>query len=158
MKALIVGGNGFLGRELSKRLILDGFEVQVFSRQIDANSTVPQTQGDLQRPESYRDVLAYWQPEIVIQAAWITEQSTYRTSPLNNDYGHLTSLFAAHCFQTGVKHFLAFGSSAEYGIPSAPCNSLITLAAPQDLYGKAKLETLLSLQATERERSQRITW
>ena len=158
MKVLIVGGNGFLGREITKRLTSDGYEVHVVSRSSKSDFNQLQSFGDLSSPESYIPILLKWRPEVVIQAAWVTEQRTYRDDPQNNDYGRLTISFAERCFQLGVRHFLAFGSAAEYGKQTEPCHSGKSLASPLDLYGKSKLQTLTSLQALNKTDEQKLTW
>jgi len=158
MKVLIVGGNGFLGREITKRLTADAFEVHVVSRSKKSDFNWQQSFGDLAFPDSYMPVLLNWRPEVVIQAAWVTEQRIYRTDPKNIEYGIFTTSFAEQCFRQGVRHFLAFGSAAEYGEQSNPCHAINSLATPIDLYGKSKLQTLMSLQKVSRKDEQKLTW
>ena len=69
MKVLIVGGNGFLGSEITKRLIADAFEVHVVSRSSKSDSNWQQSFGDLGAPDSYMPILLNWCPDVVIQAA-----------------------------------------------------------------------------------------
>ena len=158
MKILIVGGNGFLGREITKRLSADAFEVHVVSRSNKTDSNWRQSFGDLSIPDSYMPILLNWRPDVVIQAAWVTEQLTYRVDPQNTDYGISTTSFAEQCFRQGVGHFLAFGSVAEYGNQSNPCHATKSLAVPLDLYGKTKLQTLMSLQELNKMGGQKLTW
>ncbi len=158
MKVLIVGGNGFLGREITERLTADAFEVHVVSRSSKSDSNWQQSIGDLSAPDSYMPILLNWCPDVVIQAAWVTEQRTYRTDLKNNDYGIFTTSFAEQCFRQGVRHFLAFGSAAEYGSQTNPCNAVKSLASPLDLYGKSKLRTLMSLQELTKTDEQKLTW
>ena len=66
--------------------------------------------------------------------------------------------FAKDCLQTGTKHFVGLGSSAEYGIQRLPCNATETTPTPVDPYGQKKLETLLELQKLTLSEGARLTW
>lgn len=158
MKALVVGGGGFLGSEVAHQLQEDGFSVRIFNRKRLPNSDIEQFVGDISEPESYEDLISKLSPEIVIQSAWITEQDRYRTSKANEIYAISTLKFAEYCFRSGVRHFIGFGSSAEYGSPAGPCDAYSTDTQPQDPYGHSKLWTAQNLIEIAGRYSTRATW
>ncbi|MEI6811734.1 MAG: NAD-dependent epimerase/dehydratase family protein, partial [Actinomycetes bacterium] len=86
MKILVVGGTGFIGREIVSLLKSLNFEIMVMAR--DCSNQIPSSfiQGNLFEVESYEKNLRSWEPNIVIQAAWVTAKSEYRTSELNKAY------------------------------------------------------------------------
>lgn len=158
MKVLVAGGGGFLGTEIVKCLIENGFEVKSLGRNLSSTIDCEQIIGDIMTLDSYINSLSSWKPEVVIQAAWVTSQKTYRTSSLNTAYKNATLSFAKQSYLSGTQHFLALGSSAEYGSPKEPCNSFTTVATPKDNYGKSKLETLEKLSKIAEEFSSKFSW
>jgi nucleoside-diphosphate-sugar epimerase len=158
MKVLVVGGGGFLGSETVKSLIACGFAVKSVSRNFSSIIDCEQIIADIIQPDSYQNIFTTWKPEIVIQAAWVTNQKTYRTSPRNLQYMEATVELAEQGYRSGVEHFLALGSCAEYGIPTEPCNALTTPAAPVDFYGSQKLETLIKLKDLAGKYSCKLSW
>jgi UDP-glucose 4-epimerase len=158
MKVLVAGGGGFLGAEIITNLTVSGFEVKSLGRNISPTIYCEQIIADIQIPETYNYLLSAWKPEVVIQAAWVTNQKTYRMSPLNSDYMDATLKFAELSYLSDTQHFLTLGSSAEYGNPTEPCNALTTPAAPVDTYGAIKLETLEKLGTIAEKFSSRFSW
>ena len=154
----MAGGGGFLGAEIITNLIESGFEVKSFGRNFSSAIYCEQIIADITNPDSYRKLLSTWKPEVVIQAAWVTNQKTYRTSPLNSEYMDATLKFAEQSYLSNTEHFLALGSSAEYGLPAEPCNALTTSAVPVDIYGKDKLQTLVKLREVAEKFSSRLSW
>jgi len=158
MKILIVGANGFLGKEISRELTDNGHIVIGMSRSTNSTRDKRWVSADIGRPDSYRSFISDWRPEVVIQSAWVTAQKTYRQSAENLNYASDTLQFANDCLQTGAKHFIGLGSSAEYGIQSFPCNAAETTPSPVDPYGQKKLETLFDLQELTLAADARLTW
>lgn len=158
MKVLVAGGGGFLGAEIISNLIESGFKVKSFGRRISSTIYCEQVIADITNPDSYQKLLSTWKPEIVIQASWVTNQKTYRTSPLNSEYMDATLKFAERSYLSNTEHFLALGSSAEYGIPNEPCNALTTPVKPVDIYGTAKLQTLVKLREMAEKFSSKLSW
>ena len=85
MKVLVAGGGGFLGSEIVTNLTESGFEVKSLGRNTSSTIYCEQIIADIQIPDTYNNLLSAWKPEVVIQAAWVTNQKTYRLSPLNSD-------------------------------------------------------------------------
>jgi nucleoside-diphosphate-sugar epimerase len=158
MKVLVVGGNGFLGKEIFKELIDNGHDVIGMGRSANLNRDKNWISADIGRPNTYRSFLSDWQPEVVVQSAWVTAQKTYRQSAENLLYASETLQFAKDCLQTGTNHFVGLGTSAEYGIQIDQCNAAKMTPAPVDLYGQMKLETLLELQVLTAAAGARLTW
>ena len=158
MKILVVGGNGFLGKEIFKELNHIGHDVIGMCRSTNSNGDKNWVSADIGRPGTYKSFISDWRPEVVVQSAWVTSQKTYRHSTENLYYASGTLQFAKDCLQTGTKHFVGLGSSAEYGIQRFPCNATETTPTPVDPYGQKKLETLLELQKLTLSEGARLTW
>jgi nucleoside-diphosphate-sugar epimerase len=158
MKILVVGANGFLGKEIFRELTLNGHDVIGMSRSAGSTEGRKWVSADIGRPDTYRSFISEWLPEIVIQSAWVTAQKTYRQSAENLNYAADTLQFAKDCLQVGTKHFIGLGSSAEYGMQSLPCNSAETTPSPVDPYGQKKVETLFNLQELTLAAGARLTW
>lgn len=157
MKILVVGGTGFLGSQIVQRLSEDGHQMRSLSRR-QSLLDVEQWIGDVDQPDSYKDLISDWKPEVIIQAAWVTDQLSYRDSALNRTYARNTLNLAKHCFQSEAHHFVALGTSAEYGRPSQPCNASTTPSVPLDSYGAEKLWTLEEMKKIALNYETRFSW
>lgn len=158
MKVLVVGGNGFLGKEIFRELIDNGHDVIGMGRSANPNRVKNWISADIGRPDTYKNFINDWRPEVVVQSAWVTAQKTYRQSAENLQYASGTLQFAKDCLKTGTNHFIGLGTSAEYGIQIDLCNAAKTTPAPVDFYGQKKLETLLELQGLTAAAGARLTW
>jgi nucleoside-diphosphate-sugar epimerase len=158
MKILVVGGNGFLGKEIVKQLDAEGNNILSMRRSggliVDKNEIL----ADMSKPESYKNFINDWRPQVVVQCAWVTAQKTYRQSPENSNYSSQTLQFAKDCFAAGTRHFIGLGSSAEYGIQSLPCDAANTKPNPDDPYGESKLKTMHQLLELGNAANVKITW
>lgn len=158
MKVLVIGGTGFLGSEIATKFQADGKIVRSLNRSFSPALNIEQFIGDISQPDSYKKLITQWEPEVVIQSAWVTEQESYRDNPSNKLYAQNTLELAEHCFQADTKHFIALGSSAEYGFPKEPCNASSTRTNPQDIYGSYKLWASERLRELADEYSRKISW
>ena len=152
MKILVIG-NGFLACPIIEKLDSEGHEVNVYSRQVKSNIKVQQIEGNILESEKLQGVFRN-NYQVVINTAWITIQNQYPTHESNKDYSRCAISLASRAAQSGVEHFIGFGSCAEYGKRSSPCIAGETLLNPENLYAEQKVETfqqtrqLLSLTKT----------
>ena len=152
MKILVIG-NGFLACPIIEKLDSEGHEVNVYSRQVKSNIKVQQIEGNILESEKLQGVFRN-NYQVVINTAWITTQNQYPTHESNKDYSRCAINLASRAAQSGVEHFIGFGSCAEYGKQSSPCIAGETLLNPENLYAEQKVETfqqtrqLLSLTKT----------
>jgi nucleoside-diphosphate-sugar epimerase len=158
MNTLLVGGSGFLGKQILHNLTLAGHEVTVMNRQTLSETKCGQFQADIFTPESYRNQIRELRPQWVIQTAWVSQSENYRNSSKNDLYRRATIDFAVHCFELEVEHLMILGSSAEYGNQALPCDSRRSVPMPIDPYGKSKLETFEILSEATQGYSSSFTW
>lgn len=157
VKILVAGGSGFLGSEIVRKLSTEGHKVRSLNRQ-RSPLDIDQYIGDIGQPDSYRNLILDWKPEVVIQVAWVTDQLSYRESALNRLYARNTLSFAEHCFQSETQHFLALGTSAEYGKPNQLCNASTTPCIPLDSYGAEKLWASEEMKRIALNYETRFSW
>jgi nucleoside-diphosphate-sugar epimerase len=139
MKILVIG-NGFLACPIIEKLDSEGHEVNVYSRKVKSNILVQQIEGDILKSEKLQEVFRN-NYQVVINTAWITTQSQYPTHESNKDYSRCAINLASRAAQSGVEHFVGFGSCAEYGKQSSPCIAGETILNPENLYAEQKIET-----------------
>ena len=72
MRVLITGASGFIGMPLSKKLSELGCEVLglVRSAPIESQSSIIWLEADLSFPDSYKDRIELFRPEVLIHLAW----------------------------------------------------------------------------------------
>jgi UDP-glucuronate decarboxylase len=158
MKVLVVGGSGFIGNEICRKLNFEGFEVVNMSRNPGLVETVPHIFGDLRFPDSYEKWVTKFRPEVIIQTAWITDYLTHRQSAENLEYTSKTIRLAQFAENISVKHFIALGSSVEYGYQEFSCNAQNTKPQPFDLYGQEKFRVSRALKEIAINSHTRFTW
>lgn len=138
MKVLLIGGRGFIGREILLQIKQLGWEVTEFNR-TEAN------------PLGYMNKLAVTELfanhsfDCVISTAWNTTHSTYRDSSENFQHQAATENLASEVKHYSVPIFVGLGSAAEYGDNDLAANSLTSILKPVDNYSSAKISTFLSL-------------
>ena len=138
MKVLLIGGRGFIGREILLQVKQLGWEITEFNR-TEAN------------PLGYMNKLAVTELfanhsfDCVISTAWNTTHSTYRDSSENFQHQAATENLASEVKRFSVPIFVGLGSAAEYGDNNLAANSLSSILKPVDNYSNAKISTFLSL-------------
>lgn len=138
MKVLLIGGRGFIGREILLQIKQLGWEVTEFNR-TEAN------------PLGYMNNLAVAELfanhsfDCVISTAWNTTHSTYRDSSENFQHQAAMENLASVVRHYSVPIFVGLGSAAEYGDNNLAANSLTSILKPVDNYSSAKISTFLSL-------------
>lgn len=165
MRIFVTGATGFLGFEVTKRLVDLGHDCAILSRRDDLASSrlascsdrVHVIAGDVFQPDGYRAALRQFAPEAVIHCAWWGVAGADR-----NDIRQLDNIPAAGCLveaaaESGAKIVIGVGSQAEYGQKrgAVPEDSA---AEPTTLYGVAKLAAARAVLNIATERGVRAAW
>lgn len=140
MRILVTGGNGSIGRELVPALLVQGHEVVVLDREVNALGGHPRlrlVQGSVEDPAAVAD--AARDVETIVHLAW-----SFADDPadlLEHDLrGHIRLLEAAR--REKVRRFLYTSTAVVYGKPiRQPVDEdhpLLVLAARKPAYGIAK--------------------
>jgi len=154
---LIIGGSGFVGRNLARRLQEQGREVVVLDRRPDATGTFAGgfIEGDAQDATLVRDALEEVRPEDLYHLAANSDISA-GVADASLDFGDTlmtTMAVRAAVGQIPVRRLVFASSSAIFGISDMPLGEdSVQLPAPVSWYGKAKLASeyvLESLAAAE---------
>jgi len=156
MRILLIG-NGFLALPIIERLDSEGHEVSVFSRRAKNHIKVRQIEGDILKPDNWKEVLrnSY---QVVINTAWITNHIQYQTDEINKDYARSAISLAKEAAKARVEHFIGFGSCAEYGLRLSPCVAGKTLLKPGNLYAEQKVETFEKTMQLLLSTKTRFSW
>ena len=140
MKALVFGGNGFIGSHVVKQL-----------SQLDWDVKSPLSdEVDLRNPESINELLKSCNPDVVINCAGVVENS--EKALLNIEF---TKNILSAVVKEGInpKRIIISGSAAEYGYVSQgdlPITESQRLSA-ESAYGKAKIKEDLLAQEFAKE-------
>jgi len=105
-----------------------------------------------------REIIGDLRPDIIISTPWVTALPDYRTSPLNLQFKESTVRLAQIALEFQTAHFIALGSSAEYGDNNLSCDAASSLANPLDLYSQSKYETYLQISSLFKGRESRFNW
>jgi len=136
MKILITGGAGFIGGNLTRRLVREGHEVTVVSTGSESN-----LQGVKKTIYMGLDGIAWdqvWDKEVVFHQMANNDtlcddkEEMFRA----NVYGPMT-LFH-QCLAGGCKKFIYASSTAVYGNSAAPYVEDFTPVSPTSVYGESK--------------------
>ena len=141
-RVLVTGGRGFIGRQIVAALVAQGFETAALTSH-QPDSGIPATRwftGDLMDPQTAAHVLADWQPDILVHAAWETTHGAFWTSPSNVDWVDASLRLLRAFADAGGKRFVGIGSCAEYDWSHGSCHESLTPLAPVHPYGQCKAE------------------
>ena len=138
MKVLLIGGRGFIGREILLQIKQLGWEVTEFNR------TETNPLGYMNKL-AVTELFATHSFDCVISTAWNTAHSTYRDSSENFQHQAAMEYLASEAKHYSVPIFVALGSAAEYGDNNLAATSLSSILKPVDNYSSAKISTFLSL-------------
>lgn len=154
---ILVFGNGFIGRSIIQKLHSEGHEILSFSRSIKVEIPCQQVVGDFFNPKDVNEILK-WNPEVIIQTAWITTPGIYRNDQANYSFSESTIQLAMSILESEVKHLIVLGTCAEYGHQSTSSTAGITPVSPNNLYAEQKVSTYKSIQALLFGSKIRFTW
>lgn len=156
IRILVIGGRGFLGKEISLALTKAGFDVKVATR-----SNFPlknQVKLDIFSRYEVRKVLQSSAPEVVINCSWITEHSTYLHSDENHSYQSATVNLFEECKKIGVRHFIGLGSAAEYYNQTESVSTFSESQLGFTKYANAKRKTLSDISRLNQDSSMIFNW
>lgn len=157
MKIAIIGGSGFLGKQIVKLLKSQENEVVCLHRNAH-NGCTASPRFDLFKPEKLIDFLSFFEPEVLIITAWITDSSSYKVNPINHRYQRAIVHLANQLVSRMKFHLIVLGSSAEYGFDGGACASGVSELNTLTPYSKAKVECLQSLNEIFTHVDSRLTW
>ena len=159
MPDLVIGGSGFVGRNLVRDLENAGRSVVVVDRLPDSTSTLTGTviEGDAQNPEFVASVLRDVRPETVYHLAANSDIAS-GIEDASLDFGDtlMTTVVLRDCLMRNPATRLVFASSsAVFGVSNSPLSEESSeVPNPVSWYGKAKLASeyvLESLSAVQPE-------
>lgn len=152
MVDLIIGGSGFVGRNLAQRLLRQGRDVIVLDRHPDPTGSFAGRfiEGDAQEAEFLHSLLEDLRPFDVYHLAANSDISA-GVADASLDFGDtlMTTLAVrAALAQVPVARLIFASSSAIFGIVDSPIDEdSAVLPAPVSWYGKAKLASEYVLES-----------
>jgi nucleoside-diphosphate-sugar epimerase len=157
MKIAVLGGSGFLGKQIVKLLVSQKNEVACLHRN-EHQGCNASPRIDLFKPEALIDFLDSFRPEVLIVTAWITDLNTYKIDPINYRYQRAIEHLAGQLVSRLKFHLVVLGSSAEYGFNGGGCASGVSESNTFNPYSKAKVECYQSLNQIFAHVDSRLTW
>ncbi len=157
MKVLVTGTTGFIGSNLSRRLLELGYEVHSFKRSssdiwrlVDVRKNIIEHVVDLRDADAVGRNVEKIRPQVVYHCAtyggFADQKDT--TAILESNFLGTVNLLKA-CERVGFDYFVNTGSSSEYGIKSHPMDEGDTLE-PNGDYGVSKAAATLFCQSEGR--------
>ncbi len=144
-KILLTGATGFIGSNIAKKLLENGYNVYATHRNTSSfekctmfRDKINWINTDL---SNWREKIRAIKPDQLIHTAWIGIESDDRSDwdiQLSNFW--LSKEYFDLAEGCGVKKIIAFGSQAEYGSYISPVNEE-TVPKPDDAYGSVKTLT-----------------
>jgi nucleoside-diphosphate-sugar epimerase len=142
---LITGGNGFLGSNLIKKLILEGHSLYVFSNSTNnIDDVLDQIQFDFGYVEDiikFKDKIISFSPDIILYNGWSGGNNYNDINNINQFHNNVTpgiSFIEMLKDLPKKPKFIGFGTILEYGYHSSPIDESYK-ESPIDLYGLSKL-------------------
>jgi len=156
MRILIIG-NGFLASPIIGKLLTEGHEILVYSRRESLKFHGHQIVGDIFDFAKFSKVLD-WNPQIVINTAWITTPTKYLNDSSNYNYAQFTINLAKLLVNSNVEHLIVFGSCLELEFKDRLRSTQIQTSRSKSLYASQKIAALESCRTTLERASVRLTW
>lgn len=143
---LVTGANGFVGKQVVKKLLEKDCRVRVVIRSKNNLSELYSLfESVIFTKDIFQETEEWWKKTLVgvdtvIHLAWHVEPKTYLYSLKNTDCSIGTLRLAKSITQSGVKRFIGIGTCLEYQLKSEPL-TVNSLLAPETPYAAAKLST-----------------
>lgn len=144
-KYAITGASGFLGKALFKHFRnIEEERILVLLRK--GASTAPKV-SSYAAIEIDKDLTlpCHYKADVLIHLAWNGVQNAFKNDPLQLDNYDLTKHVCVIAKKLQVKHIVALGSQAEYGVKNRKVNEKESLH-PATLYGKEKIRCFNALK------------
>ena len=152
MPELVIGGSGFVGRNLVKRLEAQGTETIVLDRQEDATGSFAGRfiQGDAQDTHFLSDLVQEVQPSTIYHLAANSDISA-GIADASLDFGDTlmtTTAVSLAVARSYVNRLVFASSSAIFGLVEGPISEKMNVTpTPVSWYGKAKLVSEFVLES-----------
>ena len=156
MRILIIG-NGFLASPIISKLLTEGHEILVYSRRESLQFHGHQIVGDIFDFAKFSKILN-WNPQIVINTAWITTPTKYLNDSSNYNYAQFTINLAKLLVNSSVEHLIVFGSCLELEFKDRLRSTQIQTSRSKSLYASQKIAALESCRTILERSSVRLTW
>lgn len=162
-KVVITGAGGFIGRNLTRRLLQEniqvyGIDIEVAQERILVESGVTPLCVDIGDKKELSNILKVVQPDVFYHLAWAgvsTDVKNEMGMQVANIPLAMTVLDA--CAETGCKHIIIPGSASEY----AYCGQIIdgqNAPAPGDAYAASKAAAQVLCQWYARQYRLNLNW
>lgn len=162
-RAVITGAGGFIGRNLTRRLLQEnvqvyGIDIEAAQGRILADSGVTPLFVDIGDKKELSNILKVAQPEVFYHLAWAGVSTDVKNEvgmQASNIPLAMTVLEA--CGEAGCRHVIIPGSASEY----AYCGETISgknAPAPGDAYAAAKAAAQVLCQWYARQRGLNLNW
>ena len=154
LKVLITGASGFVGSALVEKLSMSGCEVMALSRtciETKTTSTVQWLKADLSLPESYREEVKAFSPEIVVHLSWQDiPDFSFDTSIMNLNQSLEFLAFVLEI--ESCNKILISGSCLEYNKAQGECKES-DVCSPKDhfIWAKNSIYLWLSMRCAQKE-------
>ena len=140
MKILITGAGGFIGSNLCN-LLSQEHKILAVSRKFDNiidNKNIQFVKYDLTQYVDLNNKFASFLPDIVIHCAWEGGNSSKDVNEIWQSNNIISSnILLKLCSKFKIKHFIGFGTSAEYGDFREKFNEE-SICKPINMYGISK--------------------
>jgi len=162
-KAVITGAGGFIGRNLTKRLLREG--IQVYGIDIEAaQERIPEDAGvtplsmDLEDRRALSNILKAAKPDVFYHLAWAGVSTDVKNEiKMQMDNIPLAITVLEACAEAGCGHVIIPGSASEY----AYCGQTIdggNPPAPGDAYAASKAAAQILCQWYARQHELNLNW
>jgi UDP-glucuronate 4-epimerase len=144
MKVVVTGGNGFLGSNIIRKLLLENHTVYAFSGQTtNIHDVLDQIQFDFSHTDNislFKDKIIDFAPDIVIHCGWSGGNNYSDVNDIKQFYENIEpsiNLLSILNELPKKPKFVGFGSFSEYGVYSTQINEE-SIENPINLYGLSK--------------------